>query len=194
MDSQSLDCRPEWGEIRQRRHAGQLDQLNRQLNQYQELQSKCFRASSSVRDAQTGYWFELKDHPEIDRHEGSEREFLILGKAFYSQNNLPKDISVQLDRLLSASRWQPAGDERQASELHLVRRSIAVVPEYNPMQHRPPAYPQRAKVAGPEGETIHVDAWGPHQSPLCLPARMIMAMTAARAPSTMTPIPPGWMC
>lgn len=141
-------------------HAGQLEQLNRQLNQYQELQSKCFRASSSVRDAQTGYWFELEDHPEIDRHEGAEREFLILGKAFYSQNNLPKDISVQLDRLLSASRWQPAVDERQASELHLVRRGIAVVPEYDPMQHRPPAYPQRAKVAGPEGETIHVDAWG----------------------------------
>ncbi|MBD0076856.1 hypothetical protein IAF28_20235, partial [Acinetobacter baumannii] len=28
------------------------------------------------------------------------------------------------------------------------------------LQHRPIAYPQRAKVVGPEGETIHVDEWG----------------------------------
>ncbi|OTG76744.1 type VI secretion system protein, partial [Acinetobacter sp. ANC 4169] len=44
--------------------------------------------------------------------------------------------------------------------LYLVRRNIAVVPEYNPLIHRPAAYPQRAKVVGPEGESIYVDQWG----------------------------------
>ncbi|WP_374667094.1 type VI secretion system Vgr family protein [Acinetobacter sp.] len=140
--------------------ADQLQQLNQQLNQYQILQAKSFTAISSVRDAQVGYWFQLTDHPEIDQHSGPDREFLILGKAFYNQNNLPKDILMQLEALLGASRWSSLGDERQANELQLMRRSIGVVPEYDPLQHRPMAYPQRAKVVGPEGESIHVDAWG----------------------------------
>ncbi len=138
----------------------QLERFNQQLNQHQILQSKFFTARSSVRDAQAGYWFQLTDHPDIDPHEGSDCEFLILGKAFYNQNNLPKDILMQLESLLSASRWPSLGDERQANELHVMRRSIAVVPEYDPLLHRPSAHPQRAKVAGPEGESIHVDAWG----------------------------------
>ena len=138
----------------------QLEKLNQQLSRYQDLQAKFFTANSSVRDAQVGYWFELIDHPEIDLHSGLDKEFLILGKAFYNQNNLPKDILHQLDALLTLSRWQHQGDERQANELYVVRRNVPVVPEYSPLLHRPVAYPQRAKVVGPEGETIFVDAWG----------------------------------
>lgn len=138
----------------------QLGKLNRQLSQYQDLQAKYFTAQSSVRDAHVGYWFELLDHPEIDRHSGSDKEFLILGKAFYNQNNLPKDIHRQVDSLVSLSRWQPSGEERQGNELYLVRRNIAVLPEYHPLNHRPVAYPQRARVVGPEGESIYVDQWG----------------------------------
>ena len=138
----------------------QLDRLNQQLNDYHALQSKYFKASSSVRDAQVGYWFELQQHPEIDQHPAHEREFLILAKRFYNQNNLPKDILSQLDSLLEKSGWQMAQEERQANELQIVRRAIPVVPEYQPFIHRPAAYPQRARVVGPEGETIHVDAWG----------------------------------
>lgn len=140
--------------------SNQLEKLNQQLSQYQDLQSKYFTANSSVRDAQVGYWFELMDHPEIDLHSGSDKEFLILGKAFYNQNNLPKDILRQLDALLTLSRWQHQVDERQANELYVVRRNVPVVPEYSPLMHRPTAYAQRAKVVGPEGETIFVDAWG----------------------------------
>ncbi len=138
----------------------QLDKFNQQLSQYQDLQSKYFTAQSSVRDAQVGYWFELLDHPEMDLHSGSDKELLILGKSFYNQNNLPKDILRQLETLLSLSRWQNSGEERQGNELYLVRRNIAVVPEYHPLVHRPAAYPQRAKVVGPEGESIYVDQWG----------------------------------
>ena len=138
----------------------QLDRLNQQLNDYHALQSKYFKASSSVRDAQVGYWFELQDHPEIDQHPANGREFLILAKHFYNQNNLPKDILLQLDSLLDKSAWQMPEEERQANELYIVRRDIAVIPEYQPLVHRPAAYPQRARVVGPEGETIHVDAWG----------------------------------
>lgn len=132
----------------------QLDRLNQQLSDYHALQSKYFKASSSVRDAQVGYWFELQQHP------AHQREFLILAKRFYNQNNLPKDILSQLDSLLEKSGWQMTQEERQANELQMVRREIQVVPEYHPFIHRPAAYPQRARVVGPEGETIHVDAWG----------------------------------
>ncbi len=139
----------------------QIEKLNSQLTQYQELQSKYFTATSSVRDAQVGYWFELKEHPEIDQHEGSDREFLIIGKAFYNQNNLPKELQDQLSKLLNLSYWNHLiKDQRQANELSLVRRGIPIVPEYNLLMHRPSAFPQRAKVVGPQGETIYVDQWG----------------------------------
>lgn len=141
--------------------SAQLDKLNSQLTQYQELQSKYFTATSSVRDAQVGYWFELKEHPEIDQHDGSDREFLILSKTFYNQNNLPKELQDQLSKLLNLSYWNHLiKDQRQANELSLMRRGIAIVPEYNPLDHRPDAFPQRAKVVGPQGETIYVDQWG----------------------------------
>ena len=110
---------------------------------------------------QVGYWFELREHPEIDQHDGSDREFLILGKTFYNQNNLPKELQDQLSKLLNLNYWNHLiKDQRQANELSLVRRRIPIVPEYNPLAHRPSAFPQRAKVVGPQGETIYVDQWG----------------------------------
>ncbi len=141
----------------------QLDKLNTQLNQYQALQAKYFTAHSSVRDTQVGYWFQLSDHPELEKnHSSTDREFLILKKHFYNQNNLPKDIKDQLEKLLTLSHWETSKDsdqERQANELMVVRRSIAVVPEYDPLEHRPVAHVQRAKVTT-DGEEIHVDEWG----------------------------------
>ncbi|MEO4110378.1 type VI secretion system Vgr family protein [Acinetobacter pittii] len=144
----------------------QLEKLNNNLSDYHESQSKYFRAQTTVRDVQVGYWFELNEHPEIDTHNGSDKEFLIIGKSFYLQNNLPKDLQQQINQLFSQSQWQnnQSGPndqtERQSSELILSRRNIKTVPEYNPLEHRPAAHPQRARVVGLEGESIHVDQWG----------------------------------
>ncbi|EXB26603.1 type VI secretion system Vgr family protein [Acinetobacter sp. 'aerobic (ED)'] len=141
----------------------QLEKLNKQLNQYQALQAKYFTAHSSVRDTQVGYWFQLNEHPELEKnHSQNDKAFLILSKYFYNQNNLPKDIKDQVEKLLSLSHWTISKDseqERQANELMLVRRTIAIVPEYDPLLHRPTAYVQRAKVVS-DGEEIHVDEWG----------------------------------
>lgn len=141
----------------------QLEKLNKQLSLYQELQAKYFSAQSSVRDTQVGYWFQLDEHPELEKqHSGRDKEFLILAKHFYNQNNLPKDIQNQVESLLSLSHWRLSKDstqERQANQLTLIRRNIAVVPEYDPLRHRPTAHVQRAKVVG-DGEEIYVDEWG----------------------------------
>ncbi|MCH7393936.1 type VI secretion system tip protein VgrG [Acinetobacter dispersus] len=139
----------------------QIEKLNQNLGQYYDLQSKQFTANTTVRDTHVGYWFELAEHPEIDQHDGADKEFLITGKNFYNQNNLPKDLHQQINQLLAQSNWQiKESDERQANQLKLQRRSIKTVPEYNPLQHRPAASPQRAKVVGPSGEEIYVDEWG----------------------------------
>lgn len=141
----------------------QLEKLNIHLNQYQALQAKYFTAHSSVRDTQVGYWFQLIDYPELEKnHSQHDREFLILNKHFYNQNNLPKDIQDQVEKLLTLSHWQNSKDseqERQANEFVVVRRNINVVPEYDPLKHRPVAHVQRAKVVS-DGEEIHVDEWG----------------------------------
>ncbi|WP_130804311.1 type VI secretion system Vgr family protein [Acinetobacter ihumii] len=136
----------------------QLEQLNQNLNDYHHQQSKHFKAISTVRDAQVGYWFELDGHPEIDRHTGSDKEFLILSKHYSNQNNLPKELAQQLQQLLPQQQHYP--EQRHASELTLIRRSIKTVPEYNPLHHRPETHPQRAKVVGPQDQAIHVDEWG----------------------------------
>lgn len=143
--------------------SSQLEKLNQHFTDMHASRAKYFKAYSSVRDTQVGYWFNLREHPEIDQHEVADQEFLIIAKNFYNQNNLPKDLHQQVSQLLTQSRWDQHGYddiEHQGNGLTLIRRQIKTAPEYNPEQHRPIAYPQRAKVVGPEGETIHVDEWG----------------------------------
>ena len=144
----------------------QIEKFNENLSNYYDSQAKQFTATSTVRDAQVGYWFEFNEHPEIDEHDGADKEFLITAKSFYNQNNLPKDLTDQVTALLKQSNWQQVDiqtnnqDERQANNLVLQRRNIATVPEYNPLTQRPTAHPMRAKVVGLSGEEIHVDEWG----------------------------------
>ncbi len=144
----------------------QIEQLNQHMNAYHHLSSKQFTVSGNVRDAQVGYWFELNEHPELDQHDSADKEFLILSKHYYNQNNLPKELQQQLERLLPKDKLKAAEldtqnpEQRHYAELNVVRRNIKAVPEYSPLEHRPAAHPQRARVVGLEGESIHVDQWG----------------------------------
>lgn len=139
----------------------QLEKFNQNLSAYYDAQSKQFIAKTTVRDTQVGYWFELNEHTEIDQHESTDKEFLIVGKNYYNQNNLPKDLNQQIQTLVQQSDWQASNtDEREANQLILQRRHIPTTPAYNPQIHSPATHPQRAKVVGPEGEEIYVDEWG----------------------------------
>ncbi|KQX00061.1 type VI secretion system protein [Acinetobacter sp. Root1280] len=119
----------------------QIEKFNQNLSNYYDSQAKQFTATSTVRDAHVGYWFELNEHPEIDQHSGADKEFLITAKSFYNQNNLPKDLTDQVTALVQQSNWQTSqitsntSDERQASNLTIQRRNISTVPAYNPLQH-----------------------------------------------------------
>ncbi|WP_407538370.1 DUF2345 domain-containing protein [Acinetobacter baumannii] len=138
----------------------QLEKFNQNLSAYHDAQSKQFTAQTTVRDTQVGYWFELNEHPEIDLHDGADKEFLIIGKHYYNQNNLPKDLNQQIQALVQQSHWSINNEERQGNQLILQRRHIKTVPEYQPLQDRPEAVVQRARVVGPAGEEIYVDQWG----------------------------------
>ncbi len=142
----------------------QIETFNQNLSDYYDAQSKNFTAQSTVRDVQVGYWFEFQEHPEIDQHCAADKEFLITSKSFYNQNNLPKDLTKQINQLLSQSNWQvkqlSESAERQGNYLTLQRRNITIVPEFNPLEHHPAVHLQRAQVVGPAGEEIYVDEWG----------------------------------
>jgi predicted DNA-binding protein with PD1-like motif len=43
----------------------QIERLNQNLSAYQEIHAKYFKAQTTVRDAQVGYWFELTGHPKL---------------------------------------------------------------------------------------------------------------------------------
>ncbi|TNL53923.1 type VI secretion system Vgr family protein [Acinetobacter bereziniae] len=144
----------------------QIERFNQNISNYYDAQAKQFIATSTVRDAQVGYHFELNQHPTLELKDVADRQFLIISKTFYHQNNLPKDLSHQVEALIRQSQWQLAhlttnnNEERQANQLVLQRRNITVVPEYNPLTQRPAAHPMRARVVGPSGDEIHVDEWG----------------------------------
>ncbi|MEE9901927.1 MAG: type VI secretion system Vgr family protein [Acinetobacter haemolyticus] len=140
----------------------QIEKMNQNLGHYHDAQAKQFIAHTTVRDTQVGYWFKLNEHPEIDQHGDEDQKFLITKKDWFNQNNLPKDLNDQINQLVEQSQWHYSSkrEERQANQLTLQRRNIKTVPEYQPLQHRPAAHPQRAKVVGPSGEEIHVDEWG----------------------------------
>ncbi|MCX5466719.1 type VI secretion system Vgr family protein [Acinetobacter nematophilus] len=147
----------------------QIERFNQNMSNYYDSQAKQFTAVSTVRDAHVGYWFELHENPHLDQKDSPDNQFLIIAKHFYNQNNLPKDLTHQVETLLKQSHWQTANivtsninnnEQRQSNQLVLQRRHIAIVPEYDPLKHRPMATPQRAKVVGSSSEEIHVDEWG----------------------------------
>lgn len=141
----------------------QVERISKQLNDFQSLQAKYFKVSGTARDTQVGYWFVINEHPELDRnHSGSEKEFLILEKAYYNENNLPKDINDHLSKLLVLNNWDTVKDnidERIGVELTIIRKNITLVPEYSPLTDRPTAHVQRAKVVG-QGDEVYTDEWG----------------------------------
>ncbi len=153
--------------------SSQLEKLQRHLSDFHTSQTQFFSATSTVRDAQVGYWFNLNDATTataiatkaMSTSASETSEFLITAKQFHHQNNLPKDLQQQVNRLLGQKQQIACSQQAQYADLHgnqltLAQRDVVIRPEYHPLQHRPVAQPQRARVVGSQGDSIYVDAWG----------------------------------
>ncbi|MBD8541427.1 type VI secretion system tip protein VgrG [Oxalobacteraceae sp. CFBP 8761] len=130
---------------------------------YHEFVGKCFHGEGAVRDLAVGQWFALTGHPEIDKHQPEEREFVVTAQRIDTTNNLPADISAKVERLFARSGWDivrlddTAQALRYRSSFSCVRRGIRIVPP-------PPVIPQpqlqSAIVVGPKDEAVWCDHLG----------------------------------
>lgn len=147
----------ELGELRMKRH---------------EYESKCFYGEGSVRALCIGEWIALSGHPDIDTHSPQEREFVITRLEVDAENNLPKKLDERIQRLFTLNRWHEthvdSGLHRASAERGMrymnrfacVRRSIPIVPAFDPRTDLPCPQLQSAIVVGPPGEEVHCDEHG----------------------------------
>jgi len=145
------------GELRMKRH---------------EYESKCFYGEGSVRAMCVGEWVALTGHPEIDTHPENEREFIVTRLEVDAENNLPKNVDGQAQRLFALNRWDDAlfdnalreasGERgvRYTNRFSCVRRGIPIVPAFDPRTDLPRPRLQSARVVGPAGEEVHCDEHG----------------------------------
>ena len=150
-----------------------LGQLRMQRH---EFEAKCFHGEGSVRDFCAGQYFTLQDHPEIDTHPLAERQFVITEVQLSARNNLPGELSALAERLLAQNGWHAmagfssysAAGSAQASATEravrvrftAVRRSVPIVPAYDPRVDLPHPQLQSAIVVGPQNEEVHCDRLG----------------------------------
>jgi type VI secretion system secreted protein VgrG len=151
-----------------------LDALARQALARSDFEAKCFHAEGGVRDCTAGEYFILADHPEIDTHPDSERQFVVLASHITAQNNLPKGFDARVERLfarnrwgieatglpLAAENWFDSSQFRFLCRLTCVRRNVAFVPAWDARVDVPHAQLQSAVVVGAPGEAVHCDARG----------------------------------
>jgi type VI secretion system secreted protein VgrG len=147
----------ELGELRMKRH---------------EYEAKCFYGEGSVRSLCVGQWIALAGHHEIDTHPEKEREFIVTRLEVDAENNLPKIVDDQAQRLFALNRWNegPSGNAlqqasaergmRYTNRFSCVRRGIPIVPAFDPRTDLPRPQLQSAIVVGPPGEEVHCDEHG----------------------------------
>ncbi|MEO3956267.1 type VI secretion system Vgr family protein [Chromobacterium piscinae] len=148
-------------------YASDADQLSRyaQLRQQaHDLQAKTFTGSGAVRGLQAGAWFRLDDHPAHQGDSAEQREFVVTGQRIQARNNLPGDLSQQLQAIAPGLGLQ-AADSTAApyqTEFQAQRRGIPLTPAYADTPHAKPTSlgTQTATVVGPAGEEVHTDEHG----------------------------------
>ena len=139
--------------------------------QRKEFDAKCFTGEGSVRDFRVGEYFTMQGHPEIDRHPEAERSFIIKSLEFNARSNLPKSLEERVRRLFASNGWHGAAHEARAvasdmiappfaMRFEAVRRTIPIVPAFDPrVDLRDPGL-QIAIVVGGKNDVVHCDEYG----------------------------------
>jgi type VI secretion system secreted protein VgrG len=152
--------------------ANEYNRLGDLRIQRHEYEAKCFYGESGVRDFTVGEWFQLDGHSDIDTHPQRERQFVLTELSVSAENNLPTEIDDRAHRLFSANGWHQASvhatldkanEARQVkytNRFACVRRSIPIVPVFDPHTDLPRVQLQSAIVVGPPGEEVHCDELG----------------------------------
>lgn len=156
-------------------HAGSDDKELYRLGvlrmQRKELDTKRFTGEGSVRDFCAGEYFTISDHPEINGHPVAERDFIITSIEVKAQNNLPKSLEQRIQRLFLFNDWRGAAgmpadlsSEDNANRFHMrfeaVRRTIPIVPAFDPRTDLSDPGLQIAIVVGRENDVVHCDELG----------------------------------
>lgn len=156
-------------------HAGSDDKELYRLGvlrmQRKELDTKRFTGEGSVRDFCAGEYFTISAHPEINDHPAAEREFIITSIEVKAQNNLPKSLEQRIQRLFLFNDWRASArmpldlsSEENASRFHMrfeaVRRTIPIVPAFDPRTNLSDPGLQSAIVVGRENDVVHCDELG----------------------------------
>jgi len=156
-------------------HVGANDQDLYRLGllriQRKELDTKGFTGEGTVRDFCAGEYFTIKDHPEIDFHPDSERDFVITSVEILARNNLPDGLEERVHQLFACNGWQEAHgtaahvmDEGNATRFQMrfeaVRRTVPIVPAFDPREDLRDPGLQTALVVGSEQDVVHCDEYG----------------------------------
>ncbi len=162
-------------------HAGDsrsdYERLSKMRIQAHEYAAHCIHGVSGVRNAQVATWFELLEHPEVDKLELQQRQFIITSLHHRAENNLPKTLHERGQALFKASHWpsdmgwklghgdhhsHSSGDvpTRYENTFTCVSKEQPLTPSYDPRIDLPRVHPTTALVVGPEGEEVHCDELG----------------------------------
>ncbi|MBS1155877.1 MAG: type secretion system protein [Proteobacteria bacterium] len=146
---------------------GGLNELSRYARLRQQAHdraAKSFTARGTVRALNVGEWFTLSGHPVHDQDPPEQRQFVVTGETLAAENNLPGELIAGLSGLLAAdpSSGNPRSKPPFQNQLTLIRRGIALTPDFAHTEHAKPKANgvQTATVVGPAGEEIHTDELG----------------------------------
>lgn len=138
--------------------------------QRKEYEAKFFRGEGGDRNTFVGQWRRMEGHPEIDSHPTEEREFVVTELRIEAENNLPKMLNDRVSRLFALNHWNcdSAGLEQASAERGIrftnrftcVRRSVPIVPAYDPRIDLPRTEAQTVIVVGAANEEINCDEFG----------------------------------
>ncbi|MYN04820.1 type VI secretion system tip protein VgrG [Pseudoduganella sp. DS3] len=146
--------------------SGHYEQQARSRMLAHEYLSKGFSGESVVRQFRSGTVFNLSQHAEIDSHPESERAFILTRLELYARNGMRLDAKLARSLFRGWPQAMRGADGHQSNEAPVyynqfdcVRRSIPVVPHYDPASV-PQVGMLSAIVVGAEGSEIDVDEMG----------------------------------